>query len=165
MNRQRKVAIGGVVTACVVIAAVTIAVVSNTSNPTVVPPASPTSITASSTTPSPRLDAVHVPKGSVVIFNIKSLTGSQQISGTPPTAISQPTAILPANESATLYYTCLGSARLAITFNGKSPIVTTPCSNQVQFVGVSMASTTRTIVPQAPTTVSWQVVAVKGTTS
>jgi hypothetical protein len=153
VNRQRKVAIGSVVAACAIIVVVIIAVVLYSSNPKTAPSTSSTSTTVTSTTLSPHLGAIHLPSGSVVIFNIAS------------SAVTQPTAQLPANEAATLYYTCIGSARLTITFNGKLPIVTTPCDNQAQFVEVAAAPKERTVIPQSPTTVAWQVVAVRGPTS
>jgi hypothetical protein len=153
VKRNSKADVGSVAAACVVLAAVTITVLLHSSNGKPMSSGTTTLPAVSTTIKPTRLSGIAVPTGSIDIFNIKSAS------------VLQPTGQLPANEAATLYYTCVGSAALKFTFNGKTPLLTTPCRNQVQFVEVAEAPVLRTIAPQSQTTDTWHVIAVKGDSS
>jgi len=108
-----------------------------------------TTIALSGSTPSPTLMPIHGPKGDREVFSALG------------TAISQGTGQIPSGEVVTLYYACLGTAKMYISV-GNETLLVTPCINEVGFAEVLSATVARDVVITSPTTDRWRVVAFAG---
>jgi hypothetical protein len=148
--RRRQAAVLSIVAAVavVVVVAVAVVVVVVTRGPSV-PRA--TTITTSSTTvttstTSPKLVSIRGPKGSREVF---SASGG---------AVFQGTGQIPPGAVVTLYFACLGTAPMKISVGG-SPLLTTPCIDEVGTAEVPSASSPRDVVITSPLTDRWRVTA------